>query len=231
MGVQVLRVEQDLVCYLRRDVPYVKARPQRRERERDFLGVLLIGVEGHSEALSDGVRCGLSLVALELALCMVELAIVYSYVAAHGADVFGEVLPRCGRLKPRLRGSLAKAVSLKWSVKIAAIEDTLEVLQEIVQACVMKVEQNESSGFRRERERGFLGVLLLGVEGHSEALSDGVRCGLSLVALELALCTDVLGEVLPRYGRLKPRLKGRLAKVVSFKWSVKIAAVEDSELR
>ena len=46
--------------------------------------MLLIGVEGHSEALSDGVRCGLSLVALELALCMVELAIVYSYVAAHG---------------------------------------------------------------------------------------------------------------------------------------------------
>ncbi|KAF3585922.1 hypothetical protein F2Q69_00028227 [Brassica cretica] len=91
------------------------------KRERDFLGVLLIGVEGHSEALSDGVRCGLSLVALELALCMVELAIVYSYVAGHGADVFGEVLPRCGRLKPRLRGSLAKAVSLKWSVKIAAI--------------------------------------------------------------------------------------------------------------
>ncbi|KAF3585925.1 hypothetical protein F2Q69_00028228 [Brassica cretica] len=82
-----------------------------------------------------------------------------------------------------------------------------------------------------ERERGFLGVLLLGVEGHSEALSDGVRCGLSLVALELALCTDVLGEVLPRYGRLKPRLKGRLAKVVSFKWYVKIATVEDSELR
>ncbi|KAG5388060.1 hypothetical protein IGI04_029601 [Brassica rapa subsp. trilocularis] len=63
---------------------------------------------GHSEALSDGVRCGLSLVALELALCVVELAIVYSscelcvclvdqafwcHWCALDADVLGEVLP------------------------------------------------------------------------------------------------------------------------------------------
>lgn len=30
-----------------------------------------------------------------------------------------------GRLKPRFRGSLAKAVSLKRSVKIAAVEDSV----------------------------------------------------------------------------------------------------------
>ena len=30
-----------------------------------------------------------------------------------------------GRLKPRLRGSLTKAVSLKRSVKIAAVEDNV----------------------------------------------------------------------------------------------------------
>ena len=30
-----------------------------------------------------------------------------------------------GRLKPRLRGSLAEAVSLKRSVKIAAVEDNV----------------------------------------------------------------------------------------------------------
>ena len=40
--------------------------------------MVLLGVEGHSEALSDGVRCGLSLVAFELALCAVELAILCS---------------------------------------------------------------------------------------------------------------------------------------------------------
>ncbi|KAF2548028.1 hypothetical protein F2Q70_00021182 [Brassica cretica] len=34
--------------------------------------------EGHFEALSDGVRCGLSLVASVLTLCVVELAIVCS---------------------------------------------------------------------------------------------------------------------------------------------------------
>ncbi|KAF3567290.1 hypothetical protein DY000_02011240 [Brassica cretica] len=93
----------------------------------------------HSEALSDGVRCGLSLVAFELALCVVELAILCSscelcvclgdqvfwcYWCALDADVLGEVLPRSGRLKPRLRGSLAMAVSLKRSVKIAAVEDS-----------------------------------------------------------------------------------------------------------
>ena len=41
---------------------------------------------------------------------------------ALGADILGEVLLRSGRLKPRFRGSLAKAVSLKRSVKIAAVE-------------------------------------------------------------------------------------------------------------
>lgn len=39
-----------------------------------------------------------------------------------GAGVLGNILPRCGRLKPRLSGSLVQAVSLKWSVKIADIE-------------------------------------------------------------------------------------------------------------
>ncbi|KAG5410561.1 hypothetical protein IGI04_006880 [Brassica rapa subsp. trilocularis] len=63
---------------------------------------------GQSEALSDGVRCGLSLVAFKLALCVVELAIVYSscelcvclgdqafwcHWCALGADVLGE--PSC----------------------------------------------------------------------------------------------------------------------------------------
>ena len=85
-----------------------KAKPQRIKRERFPWCVLLLGVEGHSEALSDGVRCGLSLVALELALCVVELAIVYSscelcvclgdqafwcHWCALDADVLGEVLP------------------------------------------------------------------------------------------------------------------------------------------
>ncbi|KAF3571072.1 hypothetical protein F2Q69_00063853 [Brassica cretica] len=79
---------------------------QQRDQDRPSTGA----ASGHSEALSDGVRCGLSSVALELALCVVELAIV--------------LLPRSGRLKPRFRGSLAKAVSLKRSVKIAAVEDS-----------------------------------------------------------------------------------------------------------
>ena len=48
------------------------------ERERFPWCVVLLGVEGHSEGLSDGVRCGLSLVAFELALCVVELAILCS---------------------------------------------------------------------------------------------------------------------------------------------------------
>ena len=70
--------------------------------------MLLLGVEGHSEALSDGVRCGFSLVAFKLAFCVVELAIVYSscelcvclgdqafwcHWCVLGADVLGEVLP------------------------------------------------------------------------------------------------------------------------------------------
>ncbi|WZZ47006.1 hypothetical protein YC2023_043265 [Brassica napus] len=110
------------------------------ERERFPWCVVLLGVEGHSEGLSDGVRCGLSLVAFELALCVVELAILCSscelcvclgdqafwcYWCALDADVLGEVLPRSGRLKSRLRGSLAMAVSLKKSVKIAAVEDSV----------------------------------------------------------------------------------------------------------
>ena len=88
-------------------MPYEKSRPQRSERERFPWCVVLLNVEEHSKALSDGVRCGLSLVVFELALCVVELAIMYSscelYVClgdqafwchwcALGADVFGEVL-------------------------------------------------------------------------------------------------------------------------------------------
>ena len=102
--------------------------------------MVLLCVEGHSEALSDGVRCGLSLVAFELALCVVELAILCSscelcvclgdqafwcHWCALVADVLGEVLPRRWRLKPRLRGSLEKVVSLKRYVKIAAVEDSV----------------------------------------------------------------------------------------------------------
>ncbi|KAF3570064.1 hypothetical protein F2Q69_00061320 [Brassica cretica] len=90
------------------------------ERERGFLGVCLV--------------------AFELALCVVELAIMCSscelcvclgdqafwcHWCALDADILGEVLPRSGRLKPRLKGSLAKAVSLKRSVKIAAVEDSM----------------------------------------------------------------------------------------------------------
>ncbi|WZZ84074.1 hypothetical protein YC2023_104646 [Brassica napus] len=56
----------------------MRKRDLREEREEFPWCVLLLDVEGHSEALSDGVRCGLSLVALELALCVVELAIVCS---------------------------------------------------------------------------------------------------------------------------------------------------------
>ena len=69
--------------------------------------MVLLGVEGYSEALSDGVRCELSLVAFELALCVVELAILCSsyklcvclgdqafwcHLCALGDDVLGEVL-------------------------------------------------------------------------------------------------------------------------------------------
>ncbi|KAG5396109.1 hypothetical protein IGI04_017923 [Brassica rapa subsp. trilocularis] len=93
----------------------------------------------HSKALSDEIRCGLSLVALELALCVVELVIVYSSCelsmclenqafcvwCALGTDILGEVFPRSGRLKLRMGVGvgLAQTVSLKWSVKIAAVDD------------------------------------------------------------------------------------------------------------
>ena len=49
---------------------------ERKKRKRFPWCLLLLGVEVHPEALSDGFRCGLSLVALELTLCVVELAIV-----------------------------------------------------------------------------------------------------------------------------------------------------------
>ena len=59
-------------------MPYEKA-DLREEREREVSLVCITAwCEEHSEELSDGVRCGLSLVALELALCVVELAIVCS---------------------------------------------------------------------------------------------------------------------------------------------------------
>ncbi|KAF3592039.1 hypothetical protein DY000_02024182 [Brassica cretica] len=91
---------QDLVYYIRRDVPYEKA-DLKEERERFPWCVLLLGVEGDSEAF------------------------LWCHWCTLGAHVLGEVLPRSGRLKPRFRGSLAKAVSLKRSVKIAAVEDTV----------------------------------------------------------------------------------------------------------
>ncbi|KAF2531907.1 hypothetical protein F2Q70_00031203 [Brassica cretica] len=100
-----------------------------------------------------------------------------------GAHVLGEVLLKSGRLKPRLRGSLAKAVSLKRSVKIAAVEDTV------------------------------------------------LRLTGCLWCHWCTLGAHVLGEVLLKSGRLKPRLRGSLAKAVSLKRSVKIAAVEDTVLR
>ena len=37
-----------MVYYIRRDVPYETARPQRIKRERFLWCVLLLGVEGHS---------------------------------------------------------------------------------------------------------------------------------------------------------------------------------------
>ncbi|KAF2607634.1 hypothetical protein F2Q68_00045889 [Brassica cretica] len=49
---------------------------------------------------------------------------LWCHCCALGANVLGEVFPRSGRLKPRLRGSLAHTVSLKWSVKIADVEDS-----------------------------------------------------------------------------------------------------------
>ena len=44
-----------MVYYMRRGVPYETTRPHRIKRERFPWCVLLLGVEGHSEALSDGV--------------------------------------------------------------------------------------------------------------------------------------------------------------------------------
>ncbi|KAG5397119.1 hypothetical protein IGI04_018933 [Brassica rapa subsp. trilocularis] len=76
----------------------------REEIERFSWCVLLLSVEVHFEAiLSDGVRRGLSLVALVLTLYLVESATTW-------------IFSRCGRLKPRLRASL---ISLWWYVKIA----------------------------------------------------------------------------------------------------------------
>ncbi|CAN7078491.1 unnamed protein product [Brassica oleracea var. botrytis] len=118
--------------------------------------------------------------------------------------------------------------------QIETDDSPVYVLQEIVQACVMKMKLNRSSSFvmcvsllksrpqRRERERFSWCVLLLGVEGDSEAFLWCHWCTLG---------AHVLGEVLPRSGRLKPRLRGSLAKAVSLKRSVKIAAVEDTVLR
>uniref|UniRef100_A0A0D3D8F7 Protein DA1-like domain-containing protein n=1 Tax=Brassica oleracea var. oleracea TaxID=109376 RepID=A0A0D3D8F7_BRAOL len=91
---------QDLVYYIRKDVPYEKA-DLREEREMFPWCVLLLGVEGDSKAF------------------------LWCHWCTLGADVLGEVFLRSGRLKPRFRGSLAKAVSLKRSVKIVAVEDNV----------------------------------------------------------------------------------------------------------
>ncbi|KAG2314583.1 hypothetical protein Bca52824_017705 [Brassica carinata] len=57
------------------------------KRDRFLWCVLLLGVERHSEALSDGVQGGLSLVELVLALFVVELAIMCS--SRRGDDFIG----------------------------------------------------------------------------------------------------------------------------------------------
>ncbi|KAF3562331.1 hypothetical protein DY000_02017108 [Brassica cretica] len=153
---------------------------------------------------------------------------------ALGDNVLGEVLPRCGPLKPRLRGSLAEAVSLKRFVKIAVVEDSvLRSPKSLVRSWMMRTKTG--SGSITTLMKMVWWDFFLGLEGpdlqvgHSEALSDGVRCGLSLAAFELALCVVELAIVLlPRCGRLKPRLRGSLAEMVSLKRSMKIAAVEDS---
>ncbi|KAF3606322.1 hypothetical protein DY000_02046559 [Brassica cretica] len=78
----------------------------------------------------------------------------------------------------------------------------------------------------RERERFPWCVVLLGVEGYSEALSDG-RFGVTGVRWVLMYLVKYFCGV----GRLKPRFRESLAKEVSLKRSVKIAVVEDSVLR
>ncbi|KAG5413727.1 hypothetical protein IGI04_001294 [Brassica rapa subsp. trilocularis] len=169
----------------RRDVPSEKGRPQRIKRERFPWCVLLLGVEGHSEALSDGVRCGLSLV--RFGVNGVRWVLTYLVKYFRGG----------GRLKPRLRGSLAKAVSLKRSVKIAAVEDS--VLR--CSSCIARVSFVCAWVIKRFGVTGVCWVLTY--------LVKYFRGG----------------------GRLKPRLRESLAKAVSLKRSVKIAAVEDSVLR
>ena len=56
-------------------------------------------------------------------LCVGVDVLFWCHWSALGADVLGEVLPRCGRLKPKIRGSLTEAVLLWCSVKIAVVED------------------------------------------------------------------------------------------------------------
>ncbi|KAF2548027.1 hypothetical protein F2Q70_00021183 [Brassica cretica] len=172
---------------------------------------------------------------------------LWCHWCALGADVLGEVLPRSGRLKPRLRGSLAQAISLKWSVKIAAVEDSelrLEkergyMFEDVWTFSIKKKrELLEDEVFHLRKWKvvlsvfGRLGEQVEDVErrsGHSKALSDGVRCGLSLVASVLAFCVVELAIMCNSCGRLKSRLRGSFAQAVSL--NVKIAAVEKSEFR
>uniref|UniRef100_A0A0D3BQP9 Uncharacterized protein n=1 Tax=Brassica oleracea var. oleracea TaxID=109376 RepID=A0A0D3BQP9_BRAOL len=154
----------------------------------------------YSEALSDGICCGLSLVALVLALCV--------GVSHHG------------RLKPRIRGSLTKVVSLKRSVKISAVEDS--VLRYDEGTCIVKKGEIEDAVYldvlyqfpscvARDKLCVCLGDQAYGVTGVCWVLTYLVKY--------------FRGD-----GRLKPRLRGSLTKAVSLKRSVKIAAVEDSVL-
>ncbi|KAF2596206.1 hypothetical protein F2Q68_00009444 [Brassica cretica] len=78
LGEKVEDVESKIWSAISGGTCFMKKPDLKEERESFPWCVLLLGVEGHSEALSDGVRCGLSLVALELALCVMELAIVCS---------------------------------------------------------------------------------------------------------------------------------------------------------
>ena len=64
-----MNLESKLNVYYIRDMPYEKTSTrdlENKERERFYLLIVLFGVVVHSEAVRDGIRCGLSLVTLVL---------------------------------------------------------------------------------------------------------------------------------------------------------------------
>ncbi|KAF2571547.1 hypothetical protein F2Q70_00004998 [Brassica cretica] len=181
----------------------------------------------HFEALSDGVRCGLSLAAFELGLCGVELAIVCSSCTSEMWNIEAKTQGEFSR------GGFIKEICEDCSCRRQCASSRSP--KSLVRSWMMRTKTG--SGSITTLMKMVWWDFFLGLEGpdlrvgHSEALSDGVRCGLSLAAFELALCVVELAIVLlPRCGRLKPRLRGSLAEMVSLKRSMKIAAVEDSVL-